>query len=830
MEIVSLNGHWDFQRQGQDEWQAATVPGCIHTDLLAIGEIPDPFYRTNEQDLFWIGESNWSYRHVFEATAVFLEHEHLLLRCDGLDTLATVILNGVELGRTDNQFRAYEFNIASTLRVGDNELVIHFASPVNYGRSRLAERNLPAWGADVDKVAGGNWLRKSPCNFGWDWGPMIPTVGIWRDISLVGFNTARLDDVHVLQHHSADSVTLECQVSLNGSKIGSFSENEPISVALELHLENKRVAQTTLPCDQNSCTATFTIDSPQLWWPNGVGDQPLYTLTTRLHNGQQELDSRTQRIGLRTLELVREPDEWGESFHFACNGVPFFAKGANWIPTDAFVTRITDDHYERILQTAVSANMNMLRVWGGGIYEPDIFYDLCDEMGICIWQDFIFGCATYPTFDANWLASVEVEAVQNIKRIRHHACLALWCGNNELEQGLVADTWTDHAMSWRDYSRLYDQLLPRLVATHDPQTDYWPSSPHTPLGNRLNFNDPTNGDAHLWSVWHGKEPFEWYRTCEHRFNSEFGFQSFPEPRTIYSFTEPADRNVTSRVMEHHQRSGIGNQTIIHYMLDWFKLPTSFEATVWLSQILQGMAIKYACEHWRRSMPRGMGTLYWQLNDCWQVASWSSVDYFGRWKALHYMARDFFAPLLVSGLDDWEAGTVEIHVTSDLLEPKTGEVTWRLTTTAGDPIEQGTVPVAIAANGNTFVETLDLKTAVSLHTPYNLLLWLDLAVAGQTVSSNFVLMTRPKHLLLEDPHIQAGITPLSLTQFTVTLTAKRPALWVWLELPQHDATFSTNFIHLLPNTPTPITVTLEDNEFSDALANTLRISSLIDTFA
>ncbi|MEM7111802.1 MAG: glycoside hydrolase family 2 protein [Chloroflexota bacterium] len=826
MNIISLNGRWDFQQQGQNDWQAATVPGTVHTDLLTAGEIPDPFYRTNEKDLFWIGESDWSYRRTFEVSETFLAQTHILLRCDGLDTLATISLNGIELGQTDNQFRTYEFDAKPHLRVGDNILLIHFAAPSTYGQQRLTERNLPAWGAGVDKIAGGNWLRKSPCNFGWDWGPMVPTVGIWRDIALVGYDTARLIDIHIQQHHHDDGlVTLDCEVALE-----SANTDADLTVAFDLRLNGQTIDSATVACSQNGCAVSLVVETPALWWPNGMGEQPLYRLDIQLQHQQQTIDAQAKRIGLRTLALVREPDEWGESFYFACNGVPFFAKGANWIPTDSFVTRITGEHYERILQTAVSANMNMLRVWGGGIYEPDVFYDLCDEMGICIWQDFIFGCATYPTFDADWMATVEVEAVQNIKRIRHHACLALWCGNNELEQGLVGDTWTASTMSWHDYSRLYDQLLPRLVAEHDPQTDYWPSSPHTPLGNRLNFNDPTNGDAHLWSVWHGKEPFEWYRTCEHRFNSEFGFQSFPEPRTIYSFTEPADRNVTSQVMEHHQRSGIGNQTIIHYMLDWFKLPTSFESTVWLSQILQGMAIKYACEHWRRSMPRGMGTLYWQLNDCWQVASWSSVDYFGRWKTLHYMARDFFAPLLVSGLDDWEKGTVEIHVTSDLLEEKMGEVDWQLTTATGEPIERGTLPVAIAANGNTVVETLDLKTAVSQYGPNNLLLWLDLTVDDTIVSTNLVLMARPKHLLLEEPHVQTAVSPLSSTQFTVTLTTKRPALWAWLELPHHNASYSNNFVHLAPNEPTTIIITLEDDEVTDTIMNTLRVSSLVDTFA
>ncbi|MEI6503639.1 MAG: glycoside hydrolase family 2 protein, partial [Armatimonadota bacterium] len=418
--------------------------------------------------------------------------------------------------------------------------------------------------------------------------------------------------------------------------------------------------------------------------------------------------------------------------------------------------------------------------------------------------DFMFACSTYPAFDADFMASVKAEAQDNIRRIRHHASLALWVGNNELEQGLVADEWTQSAMSWADYDKLFEVLLRELVGELDPDRDYWPGSPHTP-SNRTDFNNPNEGDAHLWNVWHGRQPFEWYRTCDHRFNSEFGFQSFPEPKTVNGFTLPQDRNVTSYVMEHHQRSGIGNDAIMQYMLSWFRLPTSFDMTLWLSQILHGMAMKYAVEHWRRAMPRGMGTLYWQLNDCWPVASWASIDFFGNWKALQFMARGFNSPLLISAVEDLQTNAVALHVTSDLLKPSAGTVNWWLVKAAGAPVATGSLPVEAPAGANTLIETLQLGEYVNANGPRDLILGMELVVDGKAVSSNLVTFARPKHLELQDPEFGVEVTETGDGAFAVTLTVQKPALWAWLELPERMAKYSDNFVHLFPGKPVTITV-------------------------
>ena len=822
---VSLNGKWRLQQDGRGAAIAATVPGCVHVDLLAAGRIEDPFHRDNEQAVQWIGESDWVYDRTFTAPASWRACERVLLQCEGLDTLAEIRLNGHRVAGTDNMFRRWEFDVGSLLVAGRNRLEVRFASAMEYLRSRDGERHLPAWGVGHHKLHGGGWIRKEPCNFGWDWGPALVTCGIWRDIQLVGYGAARLGDVQVLQHHPRKGrVELEVRAGVE-----HFAGRRALGARLRVELDGVAVAAGESTVRGGNLEARLVVPEPRLWWPNGMGAQPLYTVHVDLLEGDEILDRTSRRIGLRRLKLELEDDRWGQSFRFSCNGVAFFAKGANWIPADPFAARVTDADYDRLLGDAAAANMNMLRVWGGGIYEQDAFYDRCDELGLCVWQDFMFACATYPGYDAGFRASVKAEAEDNVRRLRHHASIALWCGNNELEQGLVADRWGDRTMSWADYGKLFDKVLPEVVGRLDPQRAYWPCSPHSPVGDRSDFNNPTCGDAHLWSVWHGREPFEWYRTCEHRFNSEFGFQSFPEPRSVAEYTEPADRNITSFVMEHHQRSGIGNSTIIDYMLSWFRLPPSFDMTLWLSQILQGMAIKYAVEHWRRAMPRGMGTLYWQLNDCWPVASWSSIDYSGRWKALHYMARHFYAPLLVSGLEDAEKSAVEIHVTSDRLQPCAGAVRWSLTDVAGQVVRQGQRDCTIRPRRNQRVERLDLSAEVARHGVRDLMLWLELEVDGQTVSSNFVSLARPKHMELANPGIGTSVRSLKDGRYAVTLKTARPALWAWLELGDIDARYSDAFFHLAPDKPVRVVVEPARSLSASSFRGALQVRSLWDTY-
>lgn len=797
MDKLNLNGEWAVKHLEKDEWIPATVPGDIYADLLNSGKIQDPFYRDNENRLQWIGESSWLYRRNFEIDSHFLHRNRVYLRCHGLDTLATIFVNNRELAQTDNMFRVWEWDIKPFIQAGQNKIEILFSSTLPFIKKKQAERPLPWNGTEnsKEKVACHGWVRKEQCNYGWDWGIKAVTCGIWRDIELLAFDTGRLTDLLVSQDHSL-SKKVALKVTAEAERTRPETE---LRADIEIRLGDQLVERSEIPINNGRGTAELIIENPKKWWPNGLGDQPLYEIKVNLYNSTSSelLDSSTKQIGLRTLRLDRHPDKWGESFQFTVNGQPFFAKGANWIPADAIQARMTPERYHRLIADAAAVNINMLRIWGGGIYEDKALYDICDELGICVWQDFMFACSTYPTFNREFLSTVENEARDQVRRLRHHPCLALWCGNNELEQGLIGNRGWDHGqMPWSEYSKLFDQLLPNIVKELNPETDYWPSSPHSPTGDRTDHSNPACGNAHLWEVWHGRKPFEWYRTCEHRFNSEFGFQSFPQPRTVDNYIGPEDRNITSRIMEHHQRSGIGNTVIIQYMLDWFRLPTSFENTLWLSQILQGMAIKYACEHWRRSMPRGMGTLYWQLNDTWPTASWSSIDYYGRWKALHYMTRHFFAPLMISGLENTEKGTVEIHITNDLKEEQCGKAYWSVTDAHGERLTSGELEAKVTSGTNSLIKTLDLHEQLADHGPCDLLVWLEWRREDQTISRNLVLFSRPKHLeLCFTPRIETEVRQKNDTQFTITIQSLKPALWSWLELIGEEARYSDNFIHL-----------------------------------
>lgn len=818
---LTLNGRWSLFRAGRGPALKAHVPGTVHQDLLDAGLIADPYYRDNERLAQWVGEETWVYRRSFEVPKGWSELPRVVLCCAGLDTLATLTLNGEYVGTTDNMHRAYEFDVAQLLRDGKNELGITFSPVLPYLHDKdSVEPRMYGWTSARLHDAG--WLRKEPCNFGWDWGPQLLTCGIWRDISLVAIDSARLGDVGVRQRHARGKVTCDVEICVEASVAGQFR------VALSLTRLGQPVATANAPVRDGRADAKLVVPKPELWWPNGLGDQPLYDLEVELYDAdEQRLDRVERRVGLRTLELRTRRDRFGESFEFVVNGVSFFAKGANWIPADTFAPRVTRDDYARLLKDARYANMNMLRVWGGGIYEADVFYDLCDELGLCIWQDFMFACGTYPSYDAEFMENVRVEAEQNIKRLRHHACLALFCGNNEIEQGLVGDSWTPTTMSWADYDKLFGDLLAKQVARWAPDVSYWPGSPHTPGTGRDDFNNADSGDAHLWGVWHGKQPFEWYRQCRHRFVSEFGFQSFPHPKTVRSYTRAGDRNITSPVMEHHQRSPIGNTTIVSVMTEWFLMPKDFESTLWLSQIQQGMAMKYACEHWRRNMPRSMGALYWQLNDCWPVASWSSIDSLGRHKALHYMARHFFAPRLVSGVEDADKGEVAVFVCNDAREKLSGMVRWFVTTASGQRLAHGTLTAQVGPGTSRRVGKLKVPELLARHSARGLLVWLELHENKHQVSENLVTFARPKQLSLEAPEIETSLRQTK-GAIQVTLKAKRAALWCWLDLSRGDARFSDNFFHLRPGQSRRITIEQSSVSSIESLERQLVVKHLGST--
>jgi len=825
MDSIDLNGAWECRRTDDEVPFPAVVPGCVHLDLLRAGMLEDMNWRDNESRQQWVAERNWVYTRTFEVDEAFLrEHQRYVLVCGGLDTFATVTVNGTEVLKADNMFRTWEVDLTRVLWAGTNRIDVLFESTVPTMAEKQAEFSLPCWNSYDPRYRGKSYVRKMPCSFGWDWGLMAVTCGIWRDIRVCGVRKARWRDVAVEQDHHDGAVDLRVRVSLERHT------SEALDAVVRLLDPDGRVIANDARVDGDFAEVMVSVEEPRLWWPNGLGAQPLYTLTVDLDDRQETtLDRWERRIGLRTLRLDRHPDAWGESFQFEVNGVPFFAKGANWVPADVLIPRVTRQDYQRLLGAAAAANMNMIRAWGGGFYEQEGFFDVCDERGLLVWQDFIFACSTYPTFDEAFMASVEAEAVDNIRRLRSHPSLAFWCGNNELEQGLVGDEWAGHCMSWEDYGRLFDHLLPRLVAEHDPQRAYWPCSPHTPHGDRRNFNDPSCGDAHCWDVWFGGKPFEHQRQWNHRFMSEFGFQSFPEPRTIASFTAADDRNLTSYVMDYHQRSANGNRKIFAYLLDWFRMPHGLVNTLWLTQITQAACIQYACEHARRTQPRMMGIIYWQLNDIWPCASWSSIDAFGRWKALHYLAKRFYAPLLVSVVEDGTLHTMAVHVSNHRLQPARVRCEWRLTTVAGEVLAGGTERCSAKPQADREVIVVDCGPQIASHGPRDLLFWVSLYENGDLASSNLQTFARPKHMDLRPPQITAEVSRRGNGAFAVRLAAQRPALFVRLELTGQDAQFSDNFFHLEPGREHEVVVTPAEPLSVRDVRELLSVSSLHDTY-
>ncbi len=824
MHKQTLSGTWQFRQSGSNEWLPANVPGGVHTDLLALVRIPDPFVADNEKKVQWVAESDWEYRRIFSVDKALTGEEHHSLVCDGLDTLAEVSLNGALLGRTDNMFRCWTWEVRPLLKEGENELKIIFRAPVAYIQARQAAKPLMGGG----DLPGGPHLRKAPCQWGWDWGPKLPPIGIWKDIRLEGHSQAKFEDVHIRQFHADGKATISADV-----KIEQW-EAAGLQVTLKVTSPDGKVqtvkAEPGRPTDGSAiCNPKSTILHPQLWWPNGFGKQSLYQVEVTLESDRNVLDRRNYQVGFRSVELRRVPDEWGESFTFVVNGIPIFAKGADWIPANSFPTRISDSSMERLIRDAAAAHMNMLRVWGGGFYEEERFYDLCDRYGLLIWQDFVFACGIYPEEPA-FAENVRVEAIQNVRRLRHHASLALWCGNNEMEQGWVDWKWNDPndptSQSLKaGYDRMFHHLLPGIVAAEDPDRPYWPSSASSgiPFANP---NSQQRGDTHYWEVWHGRKPFSAYREQFPRFMSEFGFQALPPYKTIQTYAARADQNMTSYIMEHHQRSGSGNGLMISQMTDTFRMPRDFQALVYLSMILQAEGIRYGVEHWRRHRQRVSGTLIWQLNDCWPVASWSSIDYFGRWKALHYAARKFYAPILLSVEDQGER--MGLCVTNDTTTPWTGEVRWSLETLSGKRLNQGIENVSATALAMTTIRALDFSAHVNDENRRQVVFIAELWKGRELVARQLATFVPNKHLELVAPQVETKVIAAG-QQLTIQVKTNSLARFIELELEGADVIFSDNYFDLPAGQTTAVTCPLPEGWTLERAKAAVRVRSLYESY-
>ncbi len=804
MITVSLNQNWIMKDKSWDGYIPAFVPGDLYSDLLRNQKIEDPYYRDNELEALKLSARDYEYRTVFSVGNDICEKERVLLRFEGIDTLADVFLNGKLLGHADNMHRTWEYDVKEVLRVGENTLSVEFHSPTEYIRERYAKRRLDG---TSDAMRGFPYLRKAHCMFGWDWGPRLPGVGLWRPVSLVAYDTARIDSTYVTQKHGEGTVEISTRVELQTASAENFVYGAANSLLLKAEPGLTKLSVKAEVYDpEGALVATgdgvtpVRIEKPRLWWPAGYGEQPLYTVKVSLLHGEKLLDTWERRIGLRTMTMATEKDAYGEKFAHKVNGAEVFAMGADYIPEDNLIARTSRERTRRLLEDAKLANFNSIRVWGGGYYPEDWFYDVCDELGLMVWQDFMFACAVYDLseeFEENIIA----EFKDNIKRLRHHASLGLWCGNNEMEQFVKQGEWVNSPKEQSDYVKMYEYILPKVLKEYDPETFYWPASPSSG-GCFDEPNDENRGDVHYWDVWHGNKPITEYRKFHFRYLSEFGFQAFPSVKTIEAFTLPEDRNIYSYVMEKHQRNAAANGKISNYMAQTYLYPTSFETTVYASQLLQAQAIRYGVEHFRRWRGRCMGAVVWQLNDCWPVASWSSIDYYGRWKALHYYEKRFFAPVLLSceeegiltqdtnpNAEPYEViKSVRFNISNETMRDRDVTVEWELRDAVGTVKESRSEQVHVPALSAVWLEK-ELLPQASLyddHVAYRLL------ENGEVIGEGSVIFCQPKYYKFENPQLS-----LRVEGDEIVVTAGAYAKDVEILNADEDMLLSDNYFDMEP---------------------------------
>lgn len=794
MLIQSLNGAWKMRKCGDERYIDATVPGSVCHNLIRAGLLDDPYYRDNELKTFELFRDDYEYSRGVTAGKDLLSCERVVLRCEGLDTLCHVYLNGSEIAYADNMHSIWEWDVKSLLGEGENELRFVFDSPVDYAEKHYLEHPVRSTN---DVYPGYSYLRKAHCMFGWDWGPRIPDAGIWRDIELIGITGGRVSNMLIRQQHLTDGKVRLCVI--------------PEVELTDANAENRTIITVTAP-DGTVYTAEngeINIDKPELWWPTGYGEQPLYTVSAELLVGGVSVDCCTKRIGLRTMTVSHQKDQWGEEFCHVVNGVKIFAMGGDYIPEDCVYTRMNPERTRRLLEDAKLAHFNTIRIWGGGIYPADWFFDICDELGLLVFQDFMFACSCY-ILTEDFDRSIRKEFVDNIKRIRHHASLALICGNNEIEDQLegymrndllgMGDPKLATFRVYSDYFKIFEYILPQYVKELAPDVEYWPSSPSCGGGLDRANNDSV-GDTHYWDVWHREKPFTDYRKHFFRYASEFGFQSFPCLKTVESFTLPGDRNVFSRIMERHQRNNSANGRILSYMSKTYMYPNSFDNLLYCSQLLQADAIRYGVEHWRRNRGRCMGSVIWQLNDNWPVASWSSIDYYGRWKALHYAAKRFFAPVMLSAcehgeterdrnINDWSLETftasAELCLTNETMSPVSGEVVWALKRDDGSVVTEGREQITCEALSSQWLPLTDFGTIDETSHYYTF----AFVSGGKTVSSGITLFCAPKHFRFHNPNLS-----VRTEGDEVVVKADSLAKYVYIESDDADLLLDDNFFDM-----------------------------------
>ncbi len=821
--VLPLKLGWTFQEVGGSRWYPAVVPGCVHTDLLENHLIDEPFNGANEQKLQWIDKTFWIYQTTFSVPRQLLARGIVDLVFEGLDTYATVFLNDVLLLRVDNMFRRWRVNCKQFLHEDGNVLRVQFSSPINkiLPALRRDKYPLPAVTDRGEKTS--PYTRKAPYQYGWDWAPRLVTCGIWKPVYLEAWDIVRIRDFHVqqtrLEPHLAQlqaEVELEATVDAEAELIVECQPGK-------MPQARKRIG---IARGKNYAVLPMSILEPELWWPNGLGLQPLYEFQVKVEVHGRQMERSRVRTGLRTVELRRQTDPWGKSFELIVNGLPVFAKGANWVPPDSFPSRIPMDRYRRLLSSCRDTNMNLIRIWGGGIYECDEFYDLCDEMGLLIWQDFMFSCTLYPG-DQAFLENVKQEAEDVLTRLRNHPCLALWCGNNEVETGWFDWGWKKKypAQFWDNYQRLFYGILPASCTRLDPSRPYWPSSPSSNLEDAP--NSGRVGDVHFWGVWHGDLPIEAFGQQIPRFLSEFGFQSFPPLETLRSFASPDELSIDSPSLIAHQKDLKGNQRILDYVLRYYPRPKDFESLVYLSQVLQAEAIKGGVEHLRGIMPRCMGTLFWQLNDCWPTVSWSSVDYWGRWKALQYYARRFYSNMLVSFRE--AQGQIEIVVAYDGKEVVSGTLSLRLLDFSGGSLWERHHELHLDSLQSQVIWSLNRRELLAGNDVRRVFLQAELRRADGRLVENRHFFENWKNLLLPQPNIQTRIVT-EQDGPTIQLASDRFASNVYLSMEGLEGTFSDNYFDLLPGRPMEIRFVPSQRASRSEILRKLKVRSMVDAFS
>ena len=793
--VQDLGGDmWSLHEVRSADAIKASVPGDTYNDLLNAGRIPDPYFRDNNDRVQWVADRDWIYERTFDVSQDILSKENVRLVCHGLDTLATIWINDQKVADTDNMFRTYALDVKAYLTPGTNRIRVQFHTLAPYVREHEAAYQ-SQYGIDLKEDR--SWVRKAPYMWSWDWCRPILTMGIWKTIELIGFDN-RITDVAVLQQHGRGEVVLNLAATTEGS-----ADNGLHAVA-RVMFNDKPVAEAKGSIRDHKATFGIRIKNPNLWWPNEMGEQNLYWVVVELQDaGNQVVDTMRRRVGLRKVEVVAPAN--GVAMHVRVNDVPVFAKGADWIPADNMPARVTPAILRSYLQDAVDCHFNFIRLWGGGYYEEDALFDICDELGIMLQFEFKFANAAYPVKDTGWMDNLKQEVSDQVLRCRHHPSIVIWSGNNEIEK-------------FDGYYPLFQDAIGSIVHALVPGAFY-----------EVGSGAEGSGDIHTWIVWHGMQPFESYLAV-HGFVTEFGMQSFPVPMTVHAYTDPRDRtSIHSDVMLYHEMSygPTGIDRIEKYMTsDFGRSPEGFDSNLWLSQIMQAYGIRMGVEHWRRDMPHSMAATIWQFNDCWPGPTWAMVDWYHRWKALQYQSRHFFAPVAVSGASDVTTGTVDLYVVSDQQQDGRGTLKWTVTDLAGNVVTQDTKTIDIPARTSAVAAHLDLNGAIGSLGADHLIIWPQLEMGGKVVSRNMLIFNQPKRLKLPEPEIKAEVSG-SGRNYTVTLNAKTPALWVWLEVADTEAKYSDNFIHLKPGDDRVIEVTLDRPMSEPQFRELLNVRSIRD---